>query len=110
MELSWGNSPVGGEGYFNWKELFKEKFFVEEEISKEGEPDFLALLKNEKKFNIKKQVFFRLKVRSNIKTYNEQKLLRIWKGLPPPHQNLQWTEIIAYMKGVAPSSWPRSLR
>ena len=39
-------------------------------------------LKNYQKLNLKKQVF-QLIVRTNIKTQNEQKLLRKLEGLPP---------------------------
>ena len=42
-----------------------------------GEPDFLTLLKQDEKLNLQKISFFQLKVRTNIKTQNEQKLLRI---------------------------------
>ena len=36
------------------------------DISMKGAPDFQALLKKDQKLNKKKQVFFQLKVRSNI--------------------------------------------
>ena len=42
----------------------------------EGAQDFLALFK--KQWKNKYEKFYLLKVRSSIKTENEQKLLRIW--------------------------------
>ena len=56
----------------------------------EREPDFPVLFENDQKLNLKKLVF---------STESKEQ-----------HQHLKQTEIITYMKGVASSSRPRSLR
>ena len=52
-----------------------EEFFMREGNFHEGSVGFSSIKKNNEKIDMKK--FFQLKVRSSIKTGNEQKLLRI---------------------------------
>ena len=67
-----------GEGAM-WKDLSLEEYFMGEEKFNEKGAGFSSITikkKNNENINMKK--FFQLKVRCSIKTYNEQRLLRIW--------------------------------
>ena len=45
----------------------------------------------------KKNKFFYLKVRSHIKTLNEQKLLCVWKGLFPPQRVALYAKVLLFL-------------
>ena len=65
-----------------WEYLSVEEYVMGEEKFNEGGSGFssITIKKNNEKINMKKS--FQLKVRNSIKTWREQKLLRIWEVLP----------------------------